>query len=489
VHPRRRRAIAYALFGLGHLPLSSAAAVAASIRGMPRSWRTSLSTNGCAWAARLPKLPVANGIPALLTAYAADPILRRHHAFGARGFNSSSPLRARGTWSGWRMGPRRRRPGLVLRGASALLRLHHPPCYVRELCSTRVMSPVPQRRPQGGGGGETLEYALYYFAISRLSQDLHRLDGRTFTAALAELGDLFDTADGYFGPRDGSGAFPSLGPRCPASPASPERIPGGATRAADTWMVPQNLQVLIPGPRRNHARGRLAWTPTSPMAQRRGRTRRISGRATSPRSRAVALRQRSQPWKTQALVSGRSGTHAVPSDPRHGGEPGNDTWRAMSSCYFLGPRSAFIPRPRGPELCSSRRSSALDHHGVFADLTINAGVRLAWGVATDVGSQLTNPTPLDRPDVGSTRPGGTNSTSPCHQTPNTLGTAAADAAAVVRRLTRSSSAEHARRPGRHPRTGVRLAPRLAAATGPSRRTTPRHDRALLLTCRRPPQPA
>ncbi len=170
--------------------------------GIAADMATSL-LNDAAQMGPLPKWPVANGESGVMNGDAADPILSDIYAFGAHGFDASTALAdmvkgadgTSGVGQGWYV----ERPNAAAYIANG---------YVPNLASDSI-SPVPN------GASETLEYALDDFSISRLAQSLHQSStAATFTQRSQNWANLFDTADGYVEPRDGSGAFPS-GPPVP----------------------------------------------------------------------------------------------------------------------------------------------------------------------------------------------------------------------------------------------------------------------------------
>jgi hypothetical protein len=100
--------------------------------------------------------------------------------------------------------------------------------------------------PVDNGASETLEYSAADFAISQLARDL----GDTATAAGFLLRsqnwtNVFNTATGYIEPRDGSGAFPELGPTTYGWSSFGQSGFQEGNAAQYTWSVAQDLGGLI----------------------------------------------------------------------------------------------------------------------------------------------------------------------------------------------------------------------------------------------------
>jgi predicted alpha-1,2-mannosidase len=280
----------------------------------------------------LPKWGYDNDYTGVMNGDAADPIIAEAYAFGARGFDADTALKAmvhgatRGTGPGEWSGQFVQRP-----------HLHE---YER-------LGYVP------GNASETLEYAVADFSIAAFAQAIgDTATYATFLARSQNWQNVFDSRAefrgfaGYIEPREEDGTFPS-GPAFEIRPrAYGQRGFEEGNTIQYTWMVPQNLRGLIDamggdgiavrrldtlftqlnaGPREPYY-----WAGNEPVL-------------TTPWVYDYA----GAPYKTQAIVH-RLLREVYSATP--GGEPGNDDLGAMSSWLVWAYLGMFPETPGAPVL-------------------------------------------------------------------------------------------------------------------------------------------
>jgi predicted alpha-1,2-mannosidase len=293
------------------------------IRSLLNDWREG------GW---LPKWGYDNDYTGVMNGDAADPIIAEAWAFGARGFDADTALKAmvhgatRGAGAGEWSGEFVERP--------------HLNEYER-------LGWVP------GNASETLEYAVADFAIAAFARETG--DTATATRFLARSQDWQNIFDphaefrgfaGYIEPREEDGTFPS-GPAFEIRPrAYGQRGFEEGNTIQYTWMVPQNLAGLIGAMggdsvavrRLDTLFQRLNVGPNEPYYWHGNEPT-----LTMPWVYDYA----GAPWKTQALVH-RLLREVYAATP--GGEPGNDDLGAMSSWLVWAYLGLFPETPGSPVL-------------------------------------------------------------------------------------------------------------------------------------------
>jgi predicted alpha-1,2-mannosidase len=318
---------------------------------------TSLLNDAAQGGGALPKWPVANGYTEVMNGDAADPILADTYAFGARAFDASTALTDMVNGA----------DGKTAVGQGFYVARPNGDAYIAKGYVPNIgsdsISPVPN------GASETLEYALDDFSISRLAQDLGRgPTAGTFTQRSQNWANVFDTADGFIEPRDGSGAFPS-GPPVQTGAGFGQNGFQEGNAAQYTFMVPQNLHGLIQGMGGDQAAAARLDTYFTKLNV--GPNEPFHWQGNEPTlDTPWAYDSAGQPFKTQAVV--REITSQLYS-LTPGGEPGNDDLGAMSSWYVWATLGLYPQTPGVPMLVlGTPQFPQAVIHGAFGDLTVNA---------------------------------------------------------------------------------------------------------------------
>lgn len=293
------------------------------IRSLLNDWRQG------GW---LPKWGYDNDYTGVMNGDAADPIIAEAYAFGARGFDADTALKAmvhgatRGTGAGEWSGQFVERP-----------KLHE---YER-------LGYVP------GNASETLEYAVADFAIAAFAQAIgDTATHATFLARSQNWQNIFDPRAefrgfaGYVEPRGEDGAFPS-GPAFEIRPrAYGQRGFEEGNTIQYTWMVPQNLAGLIEAMGGDQIAVRRLDTLFTQLNV--GPNQPYYWHGNEPTlTMPWVYDYAGAPYKTQAIVH-RLLREVYSATP--GGEPGNDDLGAMSSWLVWGYLGLFPETPGAPVL-------------------------------------------------------------------------------------------------------------------------------------------
>ncbi len=278
----------------------------------------------------LPKWGYDNDYTGVMNGDAADPIIAEAWAFGARGFDADTALKAmvhgatRGTGPGEWSGEFVQRP---------------------HLAEYEHLGYVP------GNASETLEYAVADYSIAAFAQAIgDSATYRKFLARSQNWQNIFDPRAefrgfaGYIEPRAADGAFPS-GPAFEIKPHAYGQTGFEEGNTIQyTWMVPQNLRGLI------DAMGgdaiAVRWLDTAFTRLNVGPNEPYYWAGNEPMlTMPWVYDYAGAPYKTQAIVH-RLLTEVYANTP--GGEPGNDDLGAMSSWLVWSYLGLFPQTPGAP---------------------------------------------------------------------------------------------------------------------------------------------